>query len=340
MAGMRKITIKDVAAETGLSIATVSYAMSGKKVLPPETVQQVKDAIKKLGYVKNISASSLASNKSSLIGVVIPQTEPGSMMVFQNPFYSEILSSIEYNARIRGYHVIVSGTNADETYFHLAQQRNLDGIIVIGAYSEDFYEGLNETNIPVVLVDSYMDNHAYKEVKLDDIYGGYTATRYLLEHGHKKIAFLSGKLKVGGVSAKRYEGYKRALEESKLLVNPSYLFHANVDFESARKMVRRIVTGTDCTAIFCTADVIAMGAIKELNVMQIKIPQQMSIIGFDNLDIANYCTPGLTTIGQDIFEKGKKAVEMLCCTMDEKVTEPEEYVVPITIVERESVAYV
>ncbi len=337
---MRKVTIKDVATETGLSIATVSYAMSGKKQLPPETVKLVNDAIEKLGYVKNISASSLVSNKSSLLGVVIPQTEPGSAMVFENPFYSEMLSSIEYNARLRGYHVIVSGTNADEKYFHLAKQRNLDGVIVIGAYPEDFYEGLNRSNIPIVLVDSYLEKHDYKEVKLDDTYGGYMATRYLLEHGHRKIAFMSGQLKENGVSEKRYQGYLNALQEAEIDMRPEYVYEGMVDFEEARKMAARIVEETDCTAIFCMADIMAVGAIRELQTKGVRVPEEISVMGFDNLNIANYCTPSLTTIGQDIFEKGKVAVELLCTTIEEEKVKPEEYRMPVTIVERESVAYI
>ena len=337
---MRKVTIKDVANETGLSIATVSYAMSGKKVLPPETVKLVTDAIEKLGYVKNISASSLVSNKSNLIGVVIPQTEPGRAMVFENPFYSEMLSSIEYNARLQGYHVIVSGTNADEKYFNLAKQRNMDGVIVIGAYSEDFYEGLERSNIPIVLVDSYLENHEYKEVKLDEVYGGYLATKYLIQHGHKKIAFMSGKIKDGGVSEKRYQGYIKAIQESGIPVNSKYVFNGNVDFEEAGVLARKIVEETDCTAIFCMADIMAVGAIKELNRMNVKIPEEMSVIGFDNLNIANYCTPGLTTIGQDIFKKGKMAVDLLCKAIDGKDEQQEECVLPVEIVERESVASV
>lgn len=337
---MGKVTIKDVAMETGLSIATVSYVMSGKKALPPETVKLVTNAIEKLGYVKNISASSLVSNRSNLIGIVIPQTEPGSVMVFENPFYSEMLSSIEYNARLRGYHVIVSGTNADEKYFHLARQRNLDGVIVIGAYSEDFYKGLNQNNIPIVLVDSYLENYDYSQVKLDDIYGGYLATSYLIKHGHSKIAFSSGKLKDGGVSAKRYQGYINALKEQGIPQKEDYIFHENVGFEEGRETARRIVSRTDCTAVFCTADIMAVGMIKEFHIMGIDVPEKISVIGFDNLNIANYCTPGLTTIEQNIFEKGKMAVEILCKTIEDKKLEREEYLIPIKIVERESVAYV
>lgn len=134
---MGNVTIKDVASEARLSIATVSYVLNQKENLPEET--------KKLVYVRNYSARSLVSKTSILIGVVIPQVEPGKEMMFENPFYSEILSSIEYNARKRGYHVMISGSNADENYFKLANQRNLDGVILIGVYSENFFRGMKKT---------------------------------------------------------------------------------------------------------------------------------------------------------------------------------------------------
>ncbi len=334
---MRKVTIKDVANDSGLSIATVSYVMNGKRNLPPETIKKVQDTIEKLGYVKNYSASSLSSNTSHLIGIVIPQSEPGSAMVFENPFYSEILSSIEYHARIKGYHVMVSGTNADEKYFNLASQRNLDGVIVIGAYPEDFYEGLDNTVIPMVLVDSYLEDHNYGEVKLDDEEGGYLATKYLLSHGHREIAFLSSTLKKGGVSEKRFEGYQRALREEGIEVKKEWMFSSNVDFDEAGKKAILIKQKTNCTAVFCTADIMAIGLIKQFTKMGIDVPKEMSIVGFDNLHIANYCTPGLTTVGQNIYEKGKMAVEILYDEMNQPKDLCVQHTLPLAIVERESV---
>ena len=335
---MNNITIKDVAKETGLSTATVSYAINGKKSLPEETLKIVFDAIEKLGYVKNYSASSLAGNTSNLIGVVIPQTEPGKAMVFENPFYSEILSSIEYNARQKGYHVIVSGTNADEKYFNLANQRNLDGIIIIGVYSADFYEGLKKSNIPIVLVDSYLNTHNYDLVKLDDFLGGYKATRYLIDHGHKKIAFISGTLKEGGVNVARFDGYKKALEEAGITFSQDLILTGTIDFESGKTLAQRMIETMDNTAVFCTADIMAIGILKKLNEMKISVPDDMSVIGFDNLNIANYCTPGLTTIGQDIFKKGQKAVDLLYKAIkSDESKKVNEIILPIDIVERESV---
>ncbi len=334
---MRNVTIKDVANDSGLSIATVSYVINEKRNLPQETIKKVQESIQKLGYVKNYSASSLSSNMSNLIGVVIPQTEPGSAMVFENPFYSEILSSIEYNARMKGYHTIVSGANADEKYFNLANQRNLDGIIIIGAYPEDFYEGLNNGVIPIVLVDSYLDVHSYGEVRLDDIEGGYLATKYMIDKGHRNIAFLSSTLKKGGVSEKRYEGYKKAMEEAKIKIDNSWIFSCNVDFDDAGKQAKKIIEKTNCSAVFCTADIMAIGLIKAFHKMQIKVPERISIIGFDNINISNYCTPGLTTVGQNIFDKGEKAVEILYEEMKHTSKGNVECILPLTVVERESV---
>ena len=335
---MNNITIKDVAKETGLSTATVSYAINGKKKLPEETLKLVFDAIEKLGYVKNYSASSLSGNTSNLIGVVIPQTEPGKAMVFENPFYSEMLSSIEYNARQKGYHIIVSGTNADEKYFNLANQRNLDGIIIIGVYPVDFYEGLKKSNIPIVLVDSYLNTHNYSMVKLDDYLGGYQATKYLIEHGHKKIAFISGTLKEGGVNVARFEGYKSALMEAGIPFLEEQVLTGTIDFESGKVLAAKMIEHLDNTAVFCTADIMAIGILKKLSEMKISVPERMSVIGFDNLNIANYCTPGLTTIGQDIFKKGQKAVEILYKSIKNTENKTiDEIILPIEIVERESV---
>lgn len=336
---MKRVTIKDIAQETGLSIATVSYVLNGKNNVLEETKSIVNDAAKKLGYVRNFSARSLVMNRSNLIGVVIPQTEPGSAMVFENPFYSEMLSSIEFHARQIGYHVIVSGTDADEKYYNLARERNLDGIIIIGAYSNSFYEGLKNSNIPIVMVDSYIEEQQFKSVKLEDCQGAYLATSYLIEHGHTDIAFLAGNLKDHGVGERRLEGYEKALNEHNIPFKKENILTLNTDFDSGRKLGKRLVETTKATAAFCVADILAFGLMKELNSMGIRIPEDISVMGFDNLKIGEYCSPGLTTVGQNIFEKGEKAVELLINSIEEKENNVKEIILPTTIVERESVRF-
>ena len=137
-----RVTMRDVAKEAGVTSAAVSYALSGKRPISEETRRRVEQAIERLGYTPNMAARTLGSARqdSRLIGVVVPQTEAGSRLMFQNQFYSEILGSIELCARQKGYHVIISATDANESYLTLAKERNLDGIIVIGMYPDSFYQ--------------------------------------------------------------------------------------------------------------------------------------------------------------------------------------------------------
>ena len=152
-----RVTMKDVAREAGVTSAAVSYVLSGKRPISEETRQRVEQAIQRLGYTPNIAARTLSSatKDSKLIGVVVPQTEPGDRLMFQNSFYSEVLGSIEYHARQNGYHILISATDANESYLTLAKQRNLDGIIVIGMYPDGFYQQMKQSQIPIVLSDSY-----------------------------------------------------------------------------------------------------------------------------------------------------------------------------------------
>ena len=147
------------------------------------------EAIKKLDYVPDLNARGLTMRDSKLIGVVVPQTEPGERLMFQNSFYSEILGSIEYYARLSGYHILISATDANESYLTLAKKRNLDGIIVIGMYPDEFYQQMKKTQIPIVLIDSYCGDHYYHSIRIDDAYGSYLAAKYVLSRGHREIAF-------------------------------------------------------------------------------------------------------------------------------------------------------
>ena len=334
---MKRITIKEVANLTGLSIATVSYVLNGKGNISEDTQKLVHEAVSQLGYVPNYSARSLVNRKSNLIGVVIPQAQPGSTLMFENPFYSEILSSIEYTARKNGYHIMISGTNADEKYLQLAQQRNLNGIIIIGMYNSDSYAGLEKINIPLVLVDSYVDNHHFHTIKINDRYGGYIATRYLIERGHRKIAFLSGALHESSVNMQRLEGYYDALREYDIPAEAKRILTGQINFESGMRLAEQLIDMPDVSAVFCTADILAIGVIKRLNSQERIVPERISVIGFDNLNIAHYCIPGLTTVGQDVYKKGEAAVNAVLNHKNHPENAKEEISLPVSIIERESV---
>lgn len=338
--GAQRVTLNDVAREAGVTPATVSYTLSGKRSISEETRSRVYAAVQKLNYTPNMAARTLRSshNDSKLIGVVVPQTEDGSRLMFQNNFYSEILGSIELQARKNGYHVIISATDANESYLRLAKERNLDGIIVIGMYPDEFYRQMKQAEIPIVLVDSYCNDHYYHNVRIDDAYGSYLAARYVLSQGHRHIAFFCGQLKENGVMKKRLSGYRDALAEFGEEFDEKYVFEGKIDYASGIDAANRLASsGLPTTAVVAAADILAIGAIKGFFERGIRVPEDISVMGFDDLEIAQYMTPGLTTIRQDISGKGEKAVELLMNNINEPALTKQEQILPVQLMERGSV---
>lgn len=335
---MARTTLKDVAQRAGVTPATVSYALSGKRPISEETKRRVMDAIAELDYVPDLNARGLSMRDSKLIGVVVPQTEPGDRLMFQNSFYSEVLGSIEYYARQQGYHILISATDANESYLTLAKKRNLDGIIVIGMYPDDFYQQMKKTQIPIVLIDSYCNDHYYHNIRIDDAYGSYLATRYMLENGHKNIAFFSGQLKENGVMKKRLLGYQQALQEFEVPYRKEYVFEGQIDYSSGIALSDQLMkSGLPATGIVAAADILAIGAVKGLFEAGKNVPNDYSIIGFDDAEISQYMTPGLTTIRQQISLKGQKAVELLLKHIEDPALPKQEEILPLQLVVRGSV---
>ncbi len=336
---MKRVSIKDVAKEAGVSASTVSYVLNRNpsETISAETTQRVWDAVRNLKYVPNLNARSLASRRSNLIGVLIPQTEPGREFVFSNPFYGELLSTIEFVARGQGYHLLLSGTQEDQSYLNVAQNRGVDGIIIVGAYPGKNLEELRHMNVPVVLIDSYVKDQEYHTIGIEDRDGARMATDYLIQKGHQDIAFVSGSIRENGVNNKRYQGYCDALQSAGLPIKESALYWDSVSFEygltAAEEYIHR---GKKQTAAFVSADVLAMGMVKGLLKHGVRIPNDFSIVGFDDVYLSQMCNPSLTTVHQDIERKGREAVRMIVESIAGSKTK-EECILPLSLVERDSV---
>ena len=336
----QRVTMKDVAKAAGVTTAAVSYAISGKRPISDETRKRVEAAIKELGYTPNMAARTLSSagRSSKLIGVVVPQTEGGGRLMFQNQFYAEILGSIELCARQAGYHVLISATDANDGYLTLAAERNLDGIIVIGMYPDEFYQQMKRSRIPIVLIDSSCNDHYYHNVRIDDAYGSYLATKYVLERGHRDIAFFCGRIKDNGVMKKRLAGYRDALGEYSVEFRDALVFEGDIDYKDGIESANRLMdTQVNATAVVAAADILAIGAAKAFYERGVRVPDDISLMGFDDLEISQYLTPGLTTVRQQISLKGEKAVELLIRSINEPELTKQELILPVSLVERESV---
>ncbi len=337
---MKRVSIKDVAKEAGVSATTVSYVLNRtpSETISSETTQRVLEAARKLNYVPNLNARSLSSRKSNLIGVLIPQTEPGKEFMFSNPFYGELLSSIEYTARQNGYHLLLSGTQEDQDYVSVARNRGVDGIIIVGTYPGKNLEALKTIDVPIVLVDSYVKDDAFLTIGIEDRDGARMATEYLIANGHRQIAFISGSIREHGVNSKRYQGFCAAMSAAGLTVAEQDVYAGTVDYEyglqAAQEYLRR---GKKQTAAFVTADVISMGLLKGLLEQGLHIPDDLSIVSFDDVYLAQMSYPSLTTIHQNISEKGAKAVQLILDAVQSGQKEHSECILPLRLVERKSV---
>jgi len=341
----KRINSKDVAREAGVSATTVSYVLNNNKAvtISQETRDRVLAAVQKLGYVPNQAAKTLGSakssiNKSNLIGIVIPQTETGKELMFANPFYGDFISAVEYVARSEGFHLLISGVNADQSYIEIAKNRSLDGIIILGMYPSDDIKEYKQTGIPTVLVDCYGSDHFFHSVRTDDRYGGYLATHYLIEHGHRRIAFVSGAVKEAGVNEMRFLGYKDALKEAKIEFDKDLVFTGSVGYEYGIEAAHLIADSKlGITGAFATADIIAVGMIKGFQNAKLRVPEDISLIGFDDIYQSEICNPGLTTIRQNIKEKGKAVAKIVVSAAKNPSYLKNEVIIPLEIVERESV---
>lgn len=305
-----KVSIKDIARIANVSIATVSNVINGTGRVSAKTISKVNKVIQELQYVPSASARSLKDKNSHLIAIVVPFIEKG--MLQDNPFYWELVRGVENGARHHEVQVILVGIEDDED-FAFVRQRHLDGLIIVGGYEQsEAYRKILEMGIPCVFLDSHLTNPELYQVDLDDEVGGYLGTKHLLGLGHEVIGLLTGKLEQGGVNYYRYQGYLRALRECGIESDPDLIFEHPSSIQGGYQAAQRIGGYKDkISAIFAFSDVTAMGLIRGLHDIGLHVPDDISIVGFDDIFYAHYMIPSLTTIRQDVVGKGQIAVSML-----------------------------
>ncbi len=346
----KQVSIRDVAREAGVSAATVSYILNDTPNLSftQETRDKVMAAVEKLNYVANQAAKTLGSSRvegmvqSKLIGIIIPQTEnkrKESPIQFGNPFYGTFLSAVEMEVRKSGYHLILSGTNPGQSYFEIVKSRTLDGVIILGAFPSEDAAEYKRYNVPAVLVDCYgSGENFFYSIRTDDRKGGYVATKHLVEKGHRNIAFVTGELKENGVNSERYKGYLDALKEAGIRPLKRNLFEGYVDYKYGEDVARKIAKDRNgITAVFASSDITAVGLINSMHGFGICVPDDISVIGFDDVEYARMCYPGLTTIRQNIAEKGRQAALLMIEAAQNHSLPRNERIIPMELVERGTV---
>ncbi|MCR5255538.1 MAG: LacI family transcriptional regulator [Acetatifactor sp.] len=332
------VTIRDIAEATGVSATTVSNVIHGKdNRVSAETIQKINEAIKELGYVPNMSARSLVSSSSRVIGFVNHVITRENTNFMEDPFHSAAIGAIEATLRENGYFLMLRTVENAEELVTFLQRWNMDGLFFTGIFKDKFFDSLAGLHIPVVLLDSYVHTSGFCNVGLEDFTGSYNATKHLIEKGHRQIGFASPNIKDGGVLQERFLGYKSALAEAGIPFEKGIVFQQEMDLNSCRQICNDIVEHPELTGLVVSADIMAAGIMTGLKEKGKRIPDDISIVGFDDISLAQLVDPPLTTIHQDMNLKGRLAVDFMLQLLNGKTLDTTEITLSTRLVERSSV---
>ena len=332
------VTLKDIAAEAGVSITTVSNVVHHRKSrVSPELVEKIWKIIEREHYVPSMSARSLANRDSSIIGVITHLTPQTTGSTVSDPFLSAFVDSIEKRLREEGYYLMIRAVEDAAELAALSRSWRLSGLIVTGMFQDAFFTTVRELGVPFVLIDSYVDDPDVFSIGLEDEKGGYLAARYMLEKGHRVIAFASPSVRPGGVIEKRLNGYRRALEEFGMPYDPALVFTQEISVQEGKRLGRLLAVKKEITGICASADILAAGILAGLHECGVRVPRDKSIVGFDDNYISQLTYPALTTIHQDADQKGVLATDMMMKQLRQKPIGEKSIVLPVHLVERDSV---
>jgi LacI family transcriptional regulator len=313
---MKGITVKDLAALTGVSPTTVSNVIHGRHhKMRPEILEKVQKALTENNYVSNMAGRLLGNHGSRLIGVIMMYFHRDELNVTQDPFHGEIIGSLEYRIRDAGYFMMLYTSENVEESLRIAVSWNVEGLIVLGGDADDAARYMRNIDIPIVFIDQYFhhDQFSYINVGLDDRQGGRLMTRYLLDRGHRRIAFLADSTAPVGVDLERLRGFREALVEYGVPVKQSGFIPLSYRQTERQKTFYRLVRNRfdNYTALFFASDFYAVDAMCFFHDQGIRIPGDISVAGFDGNIFSVQYRPRLTTVKQDIPRKAKCAVNQL-----------------------------
>jgi len=309
-------SIREVAERAGVSLGTVSNVLNRPEVVAKTTRLRVQAVIEQLGFVRNGSAHQLRAGHSHYLGLVV--------LDVTNPFFTEVARGVEDAANEAGYVVILCNSDSspekEGRYLHVLQEQRTAGILITPVQNDVAYlQHLRQRDIAIVLLDRPSRARDLCSVAIDDALGGELATRHLLELGHRRIAFVSGPLSIRQYTERR-RGARRAIKMAGLDPNEvmSDILIAAQNASSGEQCVETLLTQTpQASAIFCANDLLALGVMRGLGQRGIKIPDDIALIGYDDVEFASMLSPALTSIRQPKYQLGRAAAELLLHEINE-----------------------
>ena len=327
--------MKNVAKLANVSIATVSRVFTGSNTVTDETRKKVMKAIEELDYHPNALARQLRRMKTKTIIVVVPD--------ITNTFFSQVLRGIEVIARGNGYRVLLGDTGnnivIERKYLKALYEKYADGLILLTARMEkDRIESLAE-KYPVVLACEYLKGSNISTVSINNISAARRATEHLIKLGHKRIAHITGPMNVI-LSRDRLKGYKQTMKTYGSEIDPLLINEGDFYYKTGYDLMLKLMSiDNPPTAIFAANDEMAIGAIKAIQSQGLKVPEDIAIVGFDNIKMSAFFSPSLTTISQPTYKIGEKAMNLLLNLFRGKKLKKNQFVLDTKLIVRESCGY-
>jgi len=326
-------TIREVAKKAGVSSTSVSHVLNNTRFVSEDVRERVNAAKRELNYRPNALARSLRRGETHTLGLILPDSA--------NPFFAEVGHAIESAAFALGYSVILCNTENDENkerlYTEVLENKQLDGIIFVGAgENREAISEIIQNGLPLVVVDRNMGSLELDTVTTENYQGGLLATQHLLSLGHQIIGCITGPSNITP-SAERVTGYRAALQQAEIGVVESLLtrgdFHAPSGYSAAMLLLRQTPRPT---AIFVCNDMMAIGAMRAATQLGLRVPENIAIVGFDDIQLASYTNPSLTTVAQPKQEIGQLAVKLLFERMSDPSLPPRHTILSTQLIIRES----
>lgn len=315
------MTLKDIADKAGVSMMTVSNVINGKTSrVSRKTMDKVNAIIKECGYVPNLTARSLTNKKSNIIGVVVAIEEEVNVTddnYMENPYVSAMIGIIEHELKKNDYYTMIRSVSKEGDINTLLKNWNVDGIIFLYPENGKYMNAFLETApCPIAVFDSDLELPDVINISSDDEKGVYLSTKYLINHGHSHIAFVAD-YENSTVLTRRFQGYRKALEESKIPFRPEYVYPYSPSYEEGIKAGKEIASDyTPITAVVTTADICAIGVMEGARLGGYRVPIDLSVVGYDNLALCQYTVPKLTSVSQNVKQKATLAVKLLLERID------------------------
>jgi LacI family transcriptional regulator len=338
-----KITISTIAEACAVSPTTVSLVLNDKPGISTKTRTRVLNMARDLGYLSATSQANKKKRRLSTVGMVV-KTEP-DLLPFSNPFYSQVIAGVDDACRDMGINLLfamlpVNRHNQPVTVPPLMENSDVDGLLMVGAFiDETILSILGHRHLPIVLVDGYSDTNSYDMVVSDNFHAAHRAVEYLIQNGHRHIGLIGSEPGCYPSLCERRNGYLRALKEHG--ISQTYLSDFNINrSQGEAETIQLLTENPQVSALFCVNDNVAMGALRAASQMNRRVPQDLSMISYDDTYLTTSVSPALTSMHVDTLAMGRAAVHLLALRLEKPDAARYTFTIHPELVERESIKLV